>query len=255
MQGLDSRTPLARRFKVVVLLNIALAVILLAGCGQEDFNRRLESSLRSVKHSDLFAELEQQPTPIPNTTVRVRFPKVFLAADRMTPDSPDPDNIEPTIPPARLQPVLFQLPNVKLMCQGLARDERNVDVPYFCHMAVDPVPAEGDATPKLVDSILADLGAAPAAEGKKLAWKSLDVPTPEEGQTVPWKFLEVRATMPFNRLRTNANFDLPGVLRCYLHEADGQQVLFVWRVPDSVDNQLKSDSTALHMCGTIRTGN
>ena len=251
---------------VVVWAMLALTCAALVGCGQSEYDQNLGKSLKLVEHASKFADLELNYTTVADTPFQLRLPKAFDASiDRLTPVSPDPENQTlPAVHPERMQPGLVTVPGMKLMCQGTVKDQRGVVVPYFCHIAALPAATDGEnPIPKLADTLPAELEGAlrPAGEAApaagtptKLAWKTAELETPTMGQTMPWKTLEVKTTLGYRALRTESNFDLPGVLRLYLYEGDGQQLLIVWRVPETVEEVLKTEPVAQRLCGSVRAG-
>ncbi len=114
-------------------LPLALLIVV-AGCGQQELNERIEKGLTGVRHAAKFADLDNNRFTLIDTPVSLRLP--MNAPVRMTPASPDP-NGSGQITLAQLNPRGISLPGIRLVCEGQAKDERGVNVPYDYYFAAE----------------------------------------------------------------------------------------------------------------------
>jgi hypothetical protein len=109
-------------------------LIVVAGCGQQELNERIEKGLSGVRHAAKFADLDNNRFTLIDTPVSLRLP--MNAPVRMTPSSPDPNGTG-QISLAQLNPRGISLPGIRLVCEGQAKDERGVSVPYDYYFAAE----------------------------------------------------------------------------------------------------------------------
>jgi hypothetical protein len=124
------------------LCGVALLAALAGGCGQDEFDRRLQVTLNEVRHADKFRTLDQQYTQLKDdqgvSPISLRLPTAFTG--RWDPTSANPENASlGRIPWEMMQPEFVALPSIKLFCEGSAKDERGVLVPFFLHLAAGRV--------------------------------------------------------------------------------------------------------------------
>jgi hypothetical protein len=223
----------------------SFGILLLTGCGQQDYQQRLDKSLVAVKHQAKFGILELQPTTLPGTPVSMRLPAKLDA--RLTLESQDPEG-SGTVAEARIQAGKVTLPGLRMTCQGLEKDERGVEVPYFCHLAAV---ARDPTSPPLLDKLHEQVKAAFPEAGafEEVTCESLVV-----GQTIAWQRLEAKGEDSFQRFGVTTSDVLPGAFSYWVHEGEAWQVIVVWRVPDSIEMRVPAAEWARRMCGTLAIG-
>ncbi|HWB00938.1 MAG TPA: hypothetical protein VG713_20745, partial [Pirellulales bacterium] len=232
---------------------LAIPVVVVAGCGQQDYQSRLDKSLVKVMHQAKFSDLDLTRSVIANTPVSFRLPAAM--GQRYSPESENTDG-PGKMPIARLQPGKIVLPDVRLVCQGLGKNEAGVDVPYFCHIAVVPKavgnaaaappvnpnappanpnapPGDAAATPATASTTgpAAEPAAAPATDGKPLAqairdevlaaypgtadWETIACETPLPGQTLEWKRMQAKGEDDYQKFGISTPTAMPGTLSVY----------------------------------------
>jgi len=153
-------------------------LLMLAGCGQQELNDRIEKGLTGVRHAAKFADLDLTRFTLPNTPVSYRTPTG--APVRLTPETLDPSG-SGKIPIEQINPRGTLIPGLRLVCEGQVKDDRGVSVPFDYYFAAEAKPAK----PKEGETPPAD-GQAPAANPTPPADAAppADAPPPD-GTTPP----------------------------------------------------------------------
>lgn len=161
--------PFFRHASQFALVSLVLAI---TGCGQGQYEARMNKTLEQLRHEAKFNVLRIEPVPIPGTPYRIRIPNAFFGntGAMFTIDSPDPGTGSPPLPAHFLQPSQMTIPGMQVVYQASAIDDRGVQLPYFCHIAAversqEPPPAEAAAGAPPAEEKPAE----PADEEKKAA--------------------------------------------------------------------------------------
>jgi hypothetical protein len=224
-------------------LGFLLLVVSAAGCGQQEFNARVEKGLTGVRHLGKFGDLDLKPSTIPDTPVSLRLPKDFIT--RLPANSANPEG-EGAMPPERMQPPGFNVPNMRLLCQAILSDERGAPVPVFCHIAAQQKDANG---PPLSTTLHEQIKAAyPDATD----WEEVSCETPTIGETVTCKRLEAKGEQNFQKFGVISPNPMTGVIETCFYESEGWDVVIVIRVPELIASRVPYVRWARAMCGTLK---
>ncbi|MBS0210320.1 MAG: hypothetical protein JSS27_15345 [Planctomycetes bacterium] len=132
----------------LALVGGCLVALVVAGCGQAEFEARLNQQVEIVNHADKFRGLYPQYRRLMaadgSLPIWFRIPAKFNSAWENTPATPDPDTNAPPIRNETVQPDFVWLPDVRLYCQGTAKDGRGIEVPFFLHIAAKNIGGSTD---------------------------------------------------------------------------------------------------------------
>lgn len=261
----------------------ALVALAATGCGVEEYEARMDKTLKQLELADQFSMLERLPvtvaaTPLALTGVKMRLPSE-LTIRVMNENSVNPDTGGGKIPPEKLQPPFVALPGTVIISEGRVSDARGILVPFHVHVAVEsldaPSPGEqkpadtakpsdaarlGDAAKPVIkdsqavrDAILAELTAAVGEKEPPLMWESVVCASPVAGKPpLEWQRLQVIHPQTFG-ISQSQHQVFPGVWSLWLYETPHRRVYLVWRVPETIADATKWEELAIRTAGTVET--
>ena len=227
------------------------AVATATGCGTAEYERRVKDYQDNQLVESVFTDLYEKPEPIPGTTVQLRIPKTITSesAKVFNESSLDPSGVG-KIDPRRVQPPFVKLPGLKATYEMTVADAQGGPLSYYLYLVAlpsgSPIPGGGTLTDNLQQQLTT---AFPAAEPKP-EWIEVECLTPSAAR-IPWKRVQVDGEQEFSTGNSGEFRSVPGTLILYVYEAQGQQVLIGWRVPNDLMKQSRADGLAKVMGGTV----
>jgi hypothetical protein len=215
--------------------------LLLAGCGTGEYEQRLakRSSRAPVMN---FNEL-YQPQALPDVPVSVRVPVVFKDPPLVA-GVPGKDGNP--LDPRRIQPNLFELSWLKFTYEGFIDNPNGAKTPFYCYVA-----AVNKAANNLPDPMPGWRAELAGRGGNVTEWADFQGQTPD-GRSIPWKTIRFTGPQDFWTGPGPDQFaPMPGVLDIYLHNEANYYILFAWRVPSAIEQQVNSAKWATMMAGCV----
>ena len=271
------------------LAGLLLICVAAAGCGQAEFERRLDKNIAVLKQAGKFKELNREPQPIFTTPFGVRLPMAFPRNGFFTTDSPNPSGQPGNVTQKELQPPFVTLPGIQFLIQNGALGEGNANLPYFGYFAGEMIgafrpnqqaqegnqqpapegnqqpaenkPAETKPEPLTEEElsptgVLAQLAKA-FPKQTNLQWEGVDCQTPVLGAPpIHWQRIHIEAPQMFDymgNLPTGQAID--GTFELWLYEGDGYRIYIGWRAPNQVLNKVPMfgpESWAELVAGTLQ---
>ena len=200
-------------------------LLLLAGCGTDEYQRRLDSgvsaSSATSKYTCLGPDTTVPGTPA-NTTVSLRFPTAMSKVE---------------VNDARGKCPLLELPSLKATYEGSVTYRDGSKVRFYLYVCV----SEGQNSNTARDWMdrartnLPNLGEDSSTEVNK----SYSTPTPE-GSSVQWEEFHIKGKQNFYYTKaddTPINQDLPGTMICLCHAENNVTVALIYRFPKDFETQ------------------
>jgi hypothetical protein len=230
-------------FRIRALGTYITVVLACGGCGTGEYGSRVDKNLDSLLVGSMFTNLYDQASPIPETPIQMRLPKLVASDARAFNDR------SPGVDPRQLQPPGMKLPGLKVTYEMQATSDSEGPLNYYLYLgALRP----GEAVPggaTLAEAVQKQLAAAFPSAGAA-QWTDVDCLRPDFNRIV-WKRIQVDGEQEFGAGAPGQFKKTPGNLVLFVHEAEGNRVLVGWRVPASLDKQVKADDLAKSMCGTV----
>jgi hypothetical protein len=258
---------------VRIVVALALLLVVVAGCGQGEYDRRLEASVAVLQQAGKFSDLERDPRPVFETPFTIRMPFAFGLL--FTTSSTKPGSND-TFTSDELQPPFVKLPGIRFLRQGGASADGRTSLPYFYYVAgyrpdtqVAPPPAAEEAKPAdgaseapkpkpaaAVDPELESirktlLDAFP--DEKDLAWEPVSCTTPRGNGRAEWQRLKVHGPQHFEFFgNPESGQTLPGTFELWAYDQNGWRILIGWRAPDALVDKAPIEKWAALAAGTIQ---
>jgi hypothetical protein len=226
MRKHDSRPFLAAG---AILAVMVLAVLACCGCGTRQYQERMNASLQNLQQASAFNQLLYDPTPLAETRVLIRVPKVFQQSfvEGSVIDGQPVNRLRVAIP-------TLDLPALSITYEAMVPLEK-AQVAYYCYLGVAVPPA--GPQPIEPTYALQDVQF-PAPHGGDIAWKKLRCTGPQEFYCV-----EEGGKGTFRKM--------PGTVEIYTHQEGGYLVVMGWRVPTAAEQSTDFSKLAALMAGSL----
>ena len=264
---------------VHIAVALGCAILLQTGCGSSVYEEKFQASLDELKNEAPFRHLYDVATPIPDTPLSVRLPKLFDGrASALDAKTPDPKINTRPLNPDRLQPNFIKLPGyVRTYERFMPTIQTHDTSACYCYIAVTDIDTgsqenlEADLRNKLLETFDesrtedAKRRGGPPVEKGVTEWKEIEVPTPAGGDNkLKLKKIVANGNQTFryydpqgdglNKLRHGKY-----ILYFYSNEhdrSDGQPIQFVligWRAEEIVANheEIELEKLGDAVAGTI----
>ncbi len=244
---------------------VVLAVCICQGCGTGEYEKRLQKQVAGLEKGSVFQQL-YDPSPLEGTPIFVRVPKVFkqsLKEGSIIDGSPvDPRRTKP--------PKVDLLGGLKIAYEAIIADSDGNETSYYLYFAVvDVAKAEKTRfTAQRTASTLKATGTAKMHRGGKLyqslekafpgavtEWEDVQCPT-FDGHKVVWQKVRATGNQEFYSIDRNKQqryATVPGVLEFYVRQEGDLLVLIIWRIPTSIESQVKLAELAPLVAGSVTT--
>lgn len=229
------------------------ALVLLAGCGLEDYESRMAARLAVLQEQSRYAAL-WGPTTIDDIVgenedvveypITIRLPRQFGSADWFRVgsqyrhlDAAEADVLYP--------PFLGEFPGFNRVGEAFGEPDERSTISYYCYLGVL------ESRSAKFASVLADLRKKTA---EKLAetspWQDVEC-RDEQLVGTTWKMMEARGKQSFVD-RSGGRHTVDGTFRVYAREDQGYIVLWAVRVPDSIRQTVGLVELADAVAGTVK---
>jgi hypothetical protein len=235
------------RWKRQAGLLAAAALVVVAGCGTQEYERRLQATVREMELRWPFDENLQPLTKFDPTPICLRIPKVF---SRTAINHPDPPEGDAAIVANRTKIPSVDLGGAMLTYEAFIVDQKKGSVPYYMYVAVSDL-AKGyglrsifNRDPKAVDGAMDNTGSIYKGVKESLAktaenWEFVRCATPE-GTQIAWQKLHAAGEQSFCYRDSGGKqslIKLPGLLDIYARVEGDYLVMVAWRIPEMLQGQ------------------
>jgi hypothetical protein len=201
--------------------------VLLAGCGTEEYESRLDRGVSTQNSGSKFTALNAQATAIPGTKVSLQLPPAMQSTDINDAAR------------GKLPKKFFEIPNLKATYEGFVEDKDKNKLYYDLYVGV------GEGTPNTLRSWMNIMRQNfPNAEDSSTEVNTnYSVGTPEGG-SLQWDEIHFKASQPFYYTKPDnslINQELPGTMICLSHTEKNVQVTLILRYADSLGDRHYTD--------------
>ena len=202
--------------RAVPLLCLAIAALMLSGCGTGTYNDRYDRRLSELRQTSRFSVLAHDPTD--DLPVNFRVPKIFEHSYDLK--SEDPHNTGKHIAPQIVMPPFLYSPmGFRRTYEGMNAEKKPFYLYVWMYDAERPKDASGgeDAVRNALRSILGD---------KTADWQTVAADTPD-GQTLNWKHLLLKGEQEFEIEQSGnlQNERHDGIFDLWLYKTAGWDVM------------------------------
>jgi hypothetical protein len=248
-----------------------------AGCGRQDYEKRMDARLVQFRHQAKYRPLSVAPSELLPGSKELTIQLPAKLGTQMTLESKDPDDPSKDIDHRRLlPPFLPPLPGFIASYEQLTNDAKNNKLPYTMYVAAEkltPVPEGAEkrepVETALLDQLHKELPDLPegSAQWKDVPCSNPDPASPPVPGVAPtfnailWRGLEVDCEQEFYAVLDGGAKEytkLPGILKLFLYEYKEKDetryfVLLGWRYPKQLvdDNKIPVEESADHLIGLM----
>jgi hypothetical protein len=203
--------------------------LLLAGCGTDEYQSRLDKSASGSNSGSKFSSELGAETTIPGTSVSLRIPNKMQSVQDLN-------------DPVRGKCTLFEIQGLKAAYEGSVVDQAGNKLHYFLYVGVSDLGANGTIPTR---GWLSELqGNFPkSSDGSPEVNKSYTVSTPE-GSSKQWEEIHFKCRQKFFYPTANNpqnNQEMPGTLVGLCHSENNIVVSLVFRYPDNLETLHSAD--------------
>ncbi len=231
---------------------VAVAAILIAGCGLEDYESRMADRLAVLQEQTRYESL-WGPTTIDAVVgdevieypITVRLPRLFGDRDWYREGSEygyRQDVVENIV---LYPPFLLEFPGFNRVGEAFAEPDERSTIAYYCYLGVL------ESREAKMGAVLADLRQKTAEKLPDVSsWQ--DVECRDENLTsTTWKMMEAKGKQKFPD-RSGDFRDSDGTFRVYAREDQGYIVLWAVRAPNSISDIVPLLDLADAVAGTVK---
>jgi hypothetical protein len=187
---------------IPIALAFGCALLLQAGCGSSAYEEKFQTSLVDLKNETPFRNLFKQPTPIADSPLSLRLPKLFekgKPAYALDAETPDPKNKTKPLDPERLQPRFIELPGhvrtYERFVPHIQVRKASKASACYCYIAVTDIESGSgeNIEASLRKQLFAEFGESRTEDAKRrndppikkgvTEWEDAEVPTPTGGDS------------------------------------------------------------------------
>lgn len=243
-----------RECRWLAAMLILSGVMSAAGCGQGEYNRRLEAAIQDAGYRSRYGVLDTQPLVWSDLPFQMRLPWT-LTKPRVRNNSkflclrPTPGAI--LVPEQRLQPSWISLPGAVITYQGIAENSGSgSQAAYSLHLAAANVGQAADET--TLDKIRDDIKAACPMD-KGIAWNDVELETIDHKKV---KLRHLHATgegsISFEGYADAAAlFKGPMTMDLYTIKLGDYRVFIAWWVPEHLKDKVPVETVGKLTISTL----
>jgi hypothetical protein len=203
----------------------------------------MDSGLATLKQGSAFKDLAPAKD-LPGTQISVRLPPAFGQ-----PLSKGTTVEGAAVEDTRLKPVGLEWPALKETYEAFIPDASEGKMPYYLYVSVtDPGSTTLDKTSRTLYAMVG--GKFDNGTGE---WQDVRFNTPEGGSTA-WKKLRATGDQEFLYVDKGGKAStrkMPGLLEVYLREQGGVILFLAWRMPQSIEPNVKLAELSKLVCGSL----
>jgi hypothetical protein len=208
--------------------------LLLAGCGTDEYQARLEKGASSTSAGSKFDSVlgaeTTSPGPLPNASVSWRMPKAMPAVNDIN-------------DPVRGKCPLIEIPGFKATYEGFVKDTKGNDLHYYLYVGASEQAQNKDLPTQTWLNVLRDKFPAANDGNSAEVNKNYSSSTPEGG-SVQWEEIHFKGVQKFfypNPENPQNNQDMSGTFVCLCRVENGVLVTLVFRYPSHFEERHSTD--------------
>ncbi|MEX2185605.1 MAG: hypothetical protein WD875_02380 [Pirellulales bacterium] len=232
--------------------SVVVAVILLAGCGLEDYESRMATRLavlqEQTRYEALYAPaqikhgVEEDAVAYPIT---IRLPRMFGLNDWFTAKGGYRYREGAVAEDVLYPPFLGEFPGFNRVGEAYGEPDERSTIAYYCYLGVL------ESRSAKFDAVLSDLRKKTAAKLPDTSpWQDVEC-RDENLVATTWKMMEAKGKQTFPD-RSAIVHTMEGTFRAYAREDQGYIVLWAVRVPDSISHVVPLLDLADAVAGTVK---
>ena len=235
-----------------------LPMAVFVGCGTAEYERRYDKTLEELWQQEPFLQLREESVTIPLTkadaknpvNAELRLPKQFDNTAKSYP--PDEASDDPVDRERMYVPFAQSLPNYRFSYEQFIGPPGTVQEAFYIYVYAGQGRRSLFAAP--LESAIRKAYKGIKSSDLEDLWEEVKCPTPD-GSKLEWNRLSLRLPEQTFATKSSQDFtkkDVDGILEVFSISNDENHLMFILRMPTSLEKEIDPEAIAKACAGTLR---